>query len=45
MLFEYGTIRWFNSTTGYGFLTSDANVDVFLHARSLPVGMVPQRAT
>lgn len=31
-----GTIKWFNSQKGYGFITSEAsNKDVFLHVTQL----------
>jgi cold shock CspA family protein len=42
-MFDHGTISWFNQVKGYGFLTRDDGVDVFLHARSLPLGVVPQQ--
>jgi CspA family cold shock protein len=41
-MFDHGVIRWFDSIKGYGFLTRDDGVDVFVHARSLPIGVVPQ---
>jgi cold shock CspA family protein len=42
MFYEFGTIRWFDKVKGYGFVTRDDGVDVFLHARSLPLNIVPQ---
>ena len=31
-----GTVKWFNSEKGYGFLTPDgAGADVFLHASQI----------
>ena len=30
-----GTVKWFNSQKGYGFLTSDEGNDVFVHFTGL----------
>lgn len=33
-----GTVKWFNSFKGYGFITGDDEKDVFVHKNSIPDG-------
>ena len=30
-----GTVKWFNESKGFGFITSEDNVDVFVHYSSI----------
>jgi cold shock protein len=32
---EYGTVKWFNNSKGYGFIQRDQGGDVFVHYRSI----------
>ena len=43
-----GTVKWFNSTKGYGFITLDGGDDAFCHASALAAAgqqNVPQGST
>ena len=32
---EQGTVKWFNASKGFGFITRDSGDDVFVHFRSI----------
>lgn len=32
---QNGTVKWFNETKGYGFITPESGPDVFVHFRAI----------
>ena len=34
-----GTVKWFNHFKGYGFITSEDGIEVFVHRSALPMGI------
>ena len=32
---ESGTVKWFNDAKGFGFITPESGVDLFVHFRSI----------
>ena len=39
-----GTVKWYDTEKGFGFVTSDEGEDVFVHASTLPVGTAALKA-
>jgi len=35
MLMEKGTVKWFNSAKGYGFIKRETGEDLFVHFKSI----------
>lgn len=32
---KQGTVKWFNDSKGFGFITAEDNIDVFVHHTSI----------
>ncbi|MFU5075732.1 cold-shock protein [Pseudomonas aeruginosa] len=32
---QNGTVKWFNETKGYGFITPESGPDIFVHFRAI----------
>lgn len=39
-----GKVKWFDAEKGFGFLSSDAGADVYVHADALPDGVATLKA-
>ena len=33
-----GTVKWYNSRKGYGFITGEDGKDIFVHRTAIPTG-------
>lgn len=42
---ETGTVKWFNSTKGFGFITRSNGKDIFVHTSELKGGSVAEGDT
>ena len=38
-----GTVKWFNSGRGYGFIAVEGDPDVFVHSSAITAGGLPAR--
>jgi CspA family cold shock protein len=39
---QTGTVKWYNSAKGYGFIPSQSGPDVFVHLRAIVGGIILQ---
>jgi CspA family cold shock protein len=33
-----GTVKWYNSRKGYGFITTEEDEEIFVHRSAIPMG-------